>query len=245
MSANPSYDIQFLTDEDAADFVNTAFADRTDILYMYFGLTVPSLRHDLLRYLLLYDQGGVWFELGTSCSEIPIDEWIPEQYADDTGLVVGRETDAGWRPGTRRRFASWVLMAKPESPHLLTVVENLVEALQQTMQFYDVDIEDVTLAMTGDAIAFSGPGRLTSGVVKSLEVMLDRDVEPEEVSSVLLPNLIGDVLIMPRRSFAVQAYHYSVDEEAFPPTLATYHKIRAHEDTDSTEEAALEWLVGK
>lgn len=57
IAANPDYDVQFLTDEDAEDFVYTAFSNRPDILEAYFGLTVPILKADMLRYMLLYDQG--------------------------------------------------------------------------------------------------------------------------------------------------------------------------------------------
>jgi alpha 1,6-mannosyltransferase len=54
---NPNYSVQFLEDEDAEDFVSTAFSNRPDIIEAYFGLTVPILKADMLRYMLLYDQG--------------------------------------------------------------------------------------------------------------------------------------------------------------------------------------------
>lgn len=225
ISANPSYDVQVLSDDDAADFVNIAFAHRPDILDTYFGLALPIVQFDMLRYMLLYDQGGVWFDVGTSCSEIPIDEWIPRQYLDDTNLVLGRESGAGSAPGSRRQFASWIMMAAPGSPHMLAVVEDIVEALQQTMRYYEVALENVTMAMTGDATVFSGPGRLTRGIMRSLEDTLNRTVELDEVSSVLMPKLIGDVLIMPRRSFSTSVSADSTDEELLPQTLATFSEV--------------------
>ena len=224
MSANPDHDIQFLTDDDAADFVNTAYAHRSDILAMYFGLTLPAVRLDMLRYMLMYDQGGVWLDAGASCSSIPIDEWIPQQYAPFTRLMLGRESDAGRAPS---KLANWVIVAEPGSPHMLAAVEDVVAAVQQTMRFYEVNaVENVTADMMGDAGSFSGPGRLTRAVVKSLEEMMGREIDGDEVSAVLLPKLVGDVLIMPRHSFDTSAGWSGDDEEEEEPgmpTLATLH----------------------
>jgi alpha 1,6-mannosyltransferase len=222
MSANPDHDIQFLSDDDAADFVSTAFAHRPDILATYFGLTLSAVRLDLLRYMLLYDQGGVWLDAGASCSSTPIDEWIPPQHAPSTSLMLGRDSDAGRAPSTPRRFASWVIVAKPGSPHMLAAVEDVVAAVQQTMRFYGVDaVENVTAGMTGDAGSFSGPGRLTRAVVRSLEETMRREVDGDEVSAVLMPQLVGDVLVMPRHSFSTSGGLSGEEEELGMPTLGT------------------------
>lgn len=224
ITANPQYEAQFLTDEDADDFVKTAFVNRPDILEAYLGLTVPILKADLLRYMLLFDQGGVWSDLDVSCSNIPIDDWIPSRYVDDAGVVVGLEFDVGWASGIIRQFASWTFMAKPGSPHMLTVIEDIVEALQSTMQEYQVPVENVTVAMTGDVVDFSGPRRLTTGILRSLGYKLNRTVDQDEVSEILQPKMIGDVLVMPGRSFAASANRYPVEqEEQLPPSLVTHH----------------------
>jgi alpha 1,6-mannosyltransferase len=44
----------------------------------YLALPIPILKADILRYVILYDQGGIWFDLGVSCEGVPIDEWVPE-----------------------------------------------------------------------------------------------------------------------------------------------------------------------
>ncbi|KAF3050799.1 hypothetical protein E8E11_000625 [Didymella keratinophila] len=190
IAANPDYDVQFLTNEDAEDFVYTAFSNRPDILEAYFGLTVPILRADMLRYMLLYDQGGIWSDLDVSCEDTPIDEWIPVQFRGKAGLVVGWEFDVGWDPGIVRQFASWMIMARPGSPHMLTVIEGIVNTLHEIMKKEHVSIGNVTLNMTGDVADFSGPRRLTKGVFKSLEYMLDRTVSPDEAKEILQPVLL-------------------------------------------------------
>lgn len=226
ITANPDYDVQFLTDEDAEDFVLSAFGNRPDILEAYFGLSVPILKADMLRYMLLYDQGGIWSDLDISCSDVPIDDWIPPHFRGKAGLVVGWEFDVGWSPGIMRQFASWTIMARPGSPHMLTVVEDIVDALHNVMKEHQVGIGNVTLSMTGDVVDFSGPRQLTTGVFKSLRHTLNRTVSPDEAKEILQPMLLGDVLIMPGRSFAALANDYSGKGEGsglLPPQLVTHH----------------------
>jgi mannosyltransferase OCH1-like enzyme len=224
IDSNPDYRVEFLTDEAADDYVKTAFASRPDILESYLSLTVPILKADLLRYLLLFDQGGIWFDLDISCEGIPIDEWVAPQYRNDAGLVVGWEFDVGWKKPFVHQFASWTIMAKPGSLHMLQVIEEIVQTLREKMYQHKVTAENITLAMVGDVVDFSGPRRLTFGVLKSLGKTLNRTVKPDEISELEQPMLVGDVLVMPGRSFAASANRYKAeDEEKLPPKLVTHH----------------------
>lgn len=89
ISQNPEYHAELLADQSADDFVREKYADLPDVVGTYMALTIPILKADLLRYLLLYAEGGVWFDLDVSCEGIPIDEWVPEEFREDVGLVVG------------------------------------------------------------------------------------------------------------------------------------------------------------
>ncbi|PSN60502.1 hypothetical protein BS50DRAFT_200316 [Corynespora cassiicola Philippines] len=224
INGNPDYRAEFMTDEVADDYVKSAFTSRPDILESYLGLTIPILKADLLRYLLLYDQGGIWSDLDISCEGVPIDDWVPAQYKNDAGLVVGWEFDMGWEQPIVRQFASWTIMAKARSPHMLQVIEDVLQTLRQKMHQYKVSVENITLAMAGDVVDFSGPRRLTSGVFRSLGRTLNRTVGPGEISEILQPELVGDVLVMPGRSFAASANRYKAEEEGkLPPKLVTHH----------------------
>jgi alpha 1,6-mannosyltransferase len=225
IALNPDYDVRFLADEDAEDFVYTAFSNRPDILEAYFGLSVPILRADLLRYLLLFDQGGVWNDLDVECN-VPISEWVPKQFAEKAGLVVGWEFDVGWDLSIVRQFASWTIAARPGSPHMLSVVEGIVDKLHGVMRENNVGIGDVTLNMTGGVVDFSGSRRLTTGVFESLGYMLGRSVSLDEAKMILQPVLLGDVLVMPGRSFAESSNDYSkhgAGSGLLSPQLVTHH----------------------
>jgi mannosyltransferase OCH1-like enzyme len=96
ISQNPECHAEFLTDQSADSFVRGKYIDRPDIVGTHDALTIPILKADMLRYLLLYAEGGVWFDLDVSCEGVPIDEWIPEEFREDVSLVAGWEFDAGF-----------------------------------------------------------------------------------------------------------------------------------------------------
>ncbi|KAI6359482.1 hypothetical protein MCOR25_007055 [Pyricularia grisea] len=171
ISKNPSFKVEFLTDESA----------------------------DLLRYLILYEFGGVWNDLDVSC-EAPIKEWVPEQYKDKANIVVGMEFDIDiWI----RQFASWTIMAKQKSPHMLAAVEDCLEGLVAKAKERNVGgIQDLKLDMLDDIVEVSGPRRLTRGILKSLSNKLNETVGNDEIANVKEPRLLGDVLVLPDYAFA-------------------------------------------
>jgi alpha 1,6-mannosyltransferase len=199
LGKNPTFQHEFMTDLSGDAFVKEYFASRPDIIENFLPLRIPIVKADILRYLILYEKGGTWNDLDVSCEDVPISEWIPAQYKEHTGLVVGLEFDVDiWV----RQFASWTIMAKPKSPHMLVVVEDCIEAVREKTREHNVGVADLTVDMIGDVVDFSGPRRLTRGVLKSLSSTLNREIGGENISAVTEPRLIGDVLVLPDYSFA-------------------------------------------
>ncbi|TLD18404.1 hypothetical protein PspLS_10097 [Pyricularia sp. CBS 133598] len=200
VSKNPSFKVEFLTDESGDDFVKRHFASsRPDMVAKFLAITVPIIKADVLRYLILYEFGGVWNDLDVSC-EAPVSEWVPEQYKDKASIVVGMEFDIDiWI----RQFASWTIMAKPKSPHMLVAVEDCLEGLVAKAKERKVGgIQDLKLDMIDDIVDVSGPRRLTRGILKSLSSMLNERVGDDEIANVKEPRLLGDVLVLPDYAFA-------------------------------------------
>ncbi|USP76605.1 glycosyltransferase family 32 protein [Curvularia clavata] len=222
IKGNPEYQAHFITDESGDDYVRKTFAFRPDIVQTYLAFSIPIYKADMLRYLLLWDQGGIWYDLDVSCEGVPIDEWVPVEH-QDVSLVVGWEFDAGWPEPFRRQFASWTIMSKPRSSHMMQVVDDILDEVRQKTAKYQVPVEGLTLEMMGDVVDFTGPRRLTTSVFKSLEKE-QYTINTTEVHSIMQPVSIGDVLIMPGRSFAATANKYTPEQEALlPPQLVTHH----------------------
>lgn len=198
LGMNPTFESEFVTDISGDAFVADHFATRPDIVETFLAVHIPIVKADLLRYLILYTHGGIWNDLDVSC-EAPISEWIPAQYQANASIVVGLEFDIDiWV----RQFASWTIVAKPQSPHMLTVVEDCIDALHEKSREYNVGIPDLKLNTLGDIVDFSGPRRLTRGILKSLSTNLNTTVGNDEIAHVSEPRLIGDVLVLPDYSFA-------------------------------------------
>lgn len=221
---NPSYHAKFMTDDSGDEFVRKTFASRPDIVDNYLALSVPIFKADILRYLLLFDQGGIWSDLDVSCDGIPIDEWVPAEYKDNAELVVGWEFDSGWEGEYVRQFASWTIMAKPKSPHMMQVIDDIFQTLREKTIEKNLAVENATVVLLGDVVDFSGPRRLTRSIYTSLSKMLNRTVGAAEMQEILQPKLVGNVLVMPGRSFASSANRYTPEEEKLlPPSLVTHH----------------------
>lgn len=223
---NPGWKYEFLTDASGDKYVEKMFSStRPDIVEVYLSLTVPILKADLLRYLLLYAEGGVWSDLDVSCEGIPMDDWIPAQYKKNSSLVVGWEFDWGLGEDYIHEFASWTIMSKPRSPHMLMVINDIVEAVHTAQAENKVaTINDLTPPMVGDIVDFTGPRRMTRSIVKSLELTLRRPIARKEIENIRDPVLVEDVLILPGYAFSSAANDFSNLEGGQPgPTLLTHH----------------------
>lgn len=226
VNSNPDYQAHFLTDEDGDEYVRKTFeSSRPDIVDAYLALPVPIYKADMLRYVLLWNQGGIWSDLDVSCEEgVSMDDWVPAEYQGIASLVVGWEFDQGWPGEYVREFASWTIMAKPRSNHMMQVIEDILQTLRDKTAEHNIPIQNATLDIMGDVVDFTGPRRLTRSVYTSLRNILNRSIDARDMMELVQPKLVGDVLVMPGRSFAASANTYKPGEEALlPPKLVTHH----------------------
>ena len=228
--ANPDYNATFLTDTSADAWVADTFgATHPDLVVSYRDLRVPILKADLLRYLLLFAEGGVWSDLDVSCdAALPIREWIPLPYRDTVNLVVGWEFDVGWGDNFVRQFATWTLLAAPASPHMWTVIKDILQSLREKMAEHKLsNVSELTYPMVGEVVEFTGPRRFTRSVFASLDrspVMNGTKVDQQEVAALLEPKLAGDVLILPGYAFAASANRYDEKyKDLVGPALVKHH----------------------
>ncbi|KAI4600470.1 hypothetical protein KJ359_000825 [Pestalotiopsis sp. 9143b] len=194
---NPAHDVQIVNADESSgeEIIRSAFADdRPDILGTYLALSAAlpaAVRADLLRYVVLYDQGGLALDPAASCGDVPIERWVPERHRGRAGLVVGWELEA-------RQLASWAVLARPRSPHVLAVIENTLEMLRYRTA------QDGAI---GDDVA--GPGMLTVSVFDSLGRTLRGRMGRVSVERIAQSGPVGDVLIMPSYSFDLSTEQYA------------------------------------
>ncbi|KAL1882841.1 hypothetical protein Daus18300_000479 [Diaporthe australafricana] len=221
---NPTYRYEFFSDPSADYWVEQTFSStRPDIVEIYLSLTIPILKADLLRYLLLYVEGGVWSDLDVSCEGIPIDEWIPEEHRNKTSLLVGWEFDAGWTWEYTHEFASWTILSKKGSPHMLMVIDDIVDSIHQSTAEANVGIAELTMEIVGDIVDYTGPRRMTRSILKSLERTLGRPIGREMIENIRDPVRVLDVTILPGYAFANLTNKFDAADGPVGATLVSHH----------------------
>lgn len=223
---NPKAEYEFVTDDKGDEWVARVFAHNATVVQTYLNLTIPILKADFLRYLLLFADGGVYLDLDVTC-HVPIRDWVPQEHRSNASLVVGWEFDVGWGEAIVREFATWTIIAQPQSPHLWSLVLDIVDFLNARRLEAGVDsIADLTSAMIGDVVDATGPRRFTQSILMSLGKSLGEQgpVDVKTIKNLQEPKLVGDVLILPGFSFAADSNHWPPDWVLTPP-LVTHHGL--------------------
>ncbi|KAJ5303093.1 hypothetical protein N7476_009892 [Penicillium atrosanguineum] len=221
---NPSFRHELLTDRSAEAFVRAYYQQtRPDIVQVYEGLSIPILRADLFRYLIILAKGGYWSDLDVS-SEKPSAEWVPAEYkGQHIDMIVGLEFDFETRgPGTEvaSQFCNWVFSAQPSSRNLQVIVDSVVNTLKKIANDNNVSISGITLEMLSDVVNVTGPKIMTISILEGLKQLLGREVDDRDFAGIKHPKLVGDVLIMPGVSFAAAQNGFPKDQG---DALVTHH----------------------
>jgi alpha 1,6-mannosyltransferase len=225
---NPEYRYELLTDDSAATYVRAKFARRPDIQRMFERTRDPILRADLTRYLALLADGGIYSDIDTDCSR-PIDSWIPPEYQNRTGLVVGVEYDVRDEAlradmELRVQLCQWTFMAKPGHP----VMQHVVDRITAKLSEFDQGQGDGNGIQTkeGNVMELTGPRVgywvwhclpewklteilqiFTRAVLEGTSKMIGTPVTDAEITKLTEPKLFGDVLVMPVSAFASGQEH--------------------------------------
>jgi mannosyltransferase OCH1-like enzyme len=168
---NPSFRLELLTDRSSEILVRTHYLKtRPDIVEAYEALPIPIMRADLLRYLMLLAEGGVWSDLDARCDK-QVSEWVPPEYRDhEIDMIVGLEFDFEWRgPRTQvaSQFTNWVFAARLSSHNLKVVVDAVVETIKDSARSNRVSIAELTLDMLPiDVVNVTGPKIMTIQILK-------------------------------------------------------------------------------
>jgi alpha 1,6-mannosyltransferase len=112
------------------------------------------------------------------------------------------------------------MMAKPRSPHISMVVDDILDALREKTQQHNVMIAGLKLDTIGDVVDLTGPRRFMKSVLKSLDLILNSTTADRNISYLLELKLVGDVLILPGYLSTASANTY---DEVQGLVLVTHH----------------------
>ncbi|KAM7184389.1 initiation-specific alpha-1,6-mannosyltransferase [Naviculisporaceae sp. PSN 640] len=171
---NPDFRYELLNDHNDITYLEDrygpAYLNRPDIVAFYRALNDTIIKADLLRYLVMYADGGVYADIDADALK-PVHRFIPARYdQSEIDMVIGIEVD---QPEFRKHpilgpksmsFCQWTLMCKPRLPLMLHLAENVMSWLSDTAAKQGTTISDVALDFDG-VISGTGPSAFTKAVL--------------------------------------------------------------------------------
>lgn len=136
--ANPTWRQVIFSDEEAERFVHEHFEPRYSVALSRIDRAYGPARSDLMRYLIMYQLGGVYLDtksgLGRPLDDIlkPDDEFIISQWQNGPG---GLHEGIGIQPELAEveggEYQNWVIVCRPQHPFLKAVTEQVVDNIEQ------------------------------------------------------------------------------------------------------------------
>lgn len=210
---NQDYSYTLVSNEGADTFVRKHYlADRPEIANTFLDMRFPIFRSDLLRYILLESEGGIYTDLDTRPRK-PIKEWIPPHLQPSVKAIVGIEYDQLDNPGPshgfseRISFCQWTIAITPRHPMMTRIVKRVVANLHQYAEKNGTTISALTTpdVRVGEV---TGPGVWTTVVWESLsEAVGGAKLDYRNVSGLKEPKLFGDILVLPIDGFGTGQPH--------------------------------------
>jgi mannosyltransferase OCH1-like enzyme len=229
---NPEHRYEVLTDQNDLAYVQTHFGaeglNRLDIVYMYRELRLPIIKADMLRYLVMYVEGGVYTDIDVEALR-PIQKFIPERYDErDIDMVVGIEID---QPEFKDHdilgqkcmsFCQWTFMAKPGLPVMLTLIENIVKWLKTVAMEQRVPISEIQLDFD-QVISGTGPSAFTRAILQDMSRRAGRDITWDAFHNMGESKLVQNVLVLTVEAFAAGQGHSDSGNHNAKQALVKHH----------------------
>ncbi|KAF4984108.1 hypothetical protein FZEAL_647 [Fusarium zealandicum] len=235
LAKNPGMRYEVLTDANEMAFVEEHFGsgpngvNRPDIVQFYRSINMPIIKADLLRYMIMYAQGGVYADIDVEALR-PVHRFIPERYDDqDIDLIVGVEidqpefTDHSILGKKSRSFCQWTIISKPRQPVMLLLIENIMSWLKAEAKKQGVSLGDVQLDFD-QVISGTGPSAFTTAL---LEQMNQRSKGPrvtwDMFHNMIESKVVGRVLVLDVEAFCAGQGHSDSGNHDSRGALVKHH----------------------
>lgn len=231
-SKNPGYRYEVLTDKNDVQYVETHYGpdgmNRPDIVYVYKNINARIIKADLLRYLVMYIEGGVYADIDAEAIR-PLDRFIPERYQErDIDMVVGVEVDEPELKdhpilGSKSRsFCQWTFMCKPRLPVMLQLVDNILRWLEELARQQDRAIGDVEIDFN-EVISGTGPSAFTRAILEEISLRADHPIDWNTFHDMSESKLVGGTLVLTVEAFAAGQGHSDSGNHYARNALVKHH----------------------
>jgi len=256
---NPEYKHEVLTDEMMESYVKEHFhSSHPEIEQIYSEIKDYILRADLIRYLILLADGGVYNDLDVGC-EKPIKNWVPSQYKDSGGILFGVEVDNERGPDGRTskggqdlfELVNWTIMSKPNQPFMWFLVKRVMNNIRNLAASQQQPISSLTCSVQ-NVLDVSGSSALTQAFYDYASSISDSKVTYHNFTKITEPRLIAEVVILPIHAFSAGhqggtplVHHYFTgswktdhdDKVPQSPSIDDEQQVKENDVTKAKEEA--------
>ncbi|KUJ23950.1 uncharacterized protein LY89DRAFT_571658 [Mollisia scopiformis] len=233
-SMNPGYRYEVLTDSNDLHYVETHFGpgpgglNRPDIVNMYRSLNATIIKADLLRYLMMYIEGGVYADIDVEALK-PVDQFIPSHIdEDDVDLVISVEIDEPTYANhtilgpKSQSFCQWTFMSKPRAPVLLRLVDHILGWLEGVAAKQQKPIGEIVLNFD-EVITGTGPSAFTGLILAEMARQTGNIVTWDSFHALSDAKLVGNILVLTVESFAAGQGHSNSGNHDSPKALVKHH----------------------
>ncbi|KAK3936466.1 alpha-1,6-mannosyltransferase [Diplogelasinospora grovesii] len=231
LAQNPDYPYKLVGQKWADAFIGTRFAGDARLLHTYHSLQNPGSKSDLLRYLILSAEGGVYTDTDTVALK-PIDVWVPAHLRRRVRLIVGIEFDqldgGGWAEIPHElQFCQWTIAAAPGHPVFPAMVERSLDTLEYYAGGHNLTVSQYS-PTSFEVMNSTGPAAWTDVVFAQLQLADPEITTLRNLSGMTEPTLYGDILVLPIDGFGMGQPHSnsSSSDGPIPEAALVKHNFR-------------------
>ncbi|KAK3111965.1 hypothetical protein LTR53_012239, partial [Teratosphaeriaceae sp. CCFEE 6253] len=230
---NPAHRYEVLTDDNAETYVDEHFGprgfNRPDIVSIYKGLrSLRIIQADLLRYLIMYTEGGVWADIDVEALE-SIEHFVPKRHREsDIGMVIGIETDEPalkdhpFLGAKAQSFCQWTFMCKPRLKVMMRLIDNILIWLSTLALEQGKPISELRLSFD-EVLNGTGPSAFTSAILAEMSVETGRRMTWADFTGLEESWVVGNVLVLTSQAFAAGTGHSKSGNHHGKGALVKHH----------------------
>lgn len=233
---NKDWRYEVLTDDNAMQYVEYHFGpegfNRQDIVDFYRDVKAQIVKADLLRYMIMYAEGGVYADIDVEALK-PMSKFIPPaHHVQDIDMVVGVEIDEpDWKEhpilGPKSRsFCQWTFMCKPQTPVMMRLIEHIMTWLTEVAKEQEKPISEVELNFD-QIISGTGPSAFTEAIMAEMNILADKNghahVSWDDFHDLYESKVVSRVLVLTVEAFAAGQGHSDSGSHNSKPALVKHH----------------------
>lgn len=133
---NPDWEYRFYDDQQCSLYILEHYGKEMFDIFDSINPAYGAARADFFRYLLLYREGGAYFDIKSTCmiplSELikPEDEFLISNWPNESGEFKGAGLKIELRHIMGGEYQQWYIITKPNSPFLKVVIDRVVNNIK-------------------------------------------------------------------------------------------------------------------